>query len=358
LGNAIMQKVPEVLKKEIPGIKNVFGSIKEDIRRIRNRNKIENIWFYIDNNISNWNLESENFITDFKYGKENIKLVVIDKLEYSDNKQNIITAIKTGGWAEFYADKNKYDRLKPICQIQLKDNSFITYYAEKFENAIDKNWGNTLKVFRVENSNNLELEKISIELPTDKIYEVKLELDHEIKSTNFARIFLDEVKKEFDIESLMANQKYDIVYSDRYLRSPFACMLLIQFLSEFRRILNLDINSLLVKVSDFTEYKGGKLLFHNYQNSDIRNKKLIELAKEYQLPIDLSSKNLPHYRFFQFKNDKKTIIIRPDGGIEHGWHLATKVYDNNINELEPIYIRKAVDYPILYTVIIEKLVYG
>lgn len=354
LGNAIKQTIPESFKNDMPGIKNVFGSIKEDIRRVRNRNNIDKIWFFVDGKVANWNLENENFITDFKFRKENTKFVIKDKLEFEENKQNIFTAIKMQGWAEFYLDKSIHNKLKPVCQIQLKDSSFITYYAEDFENSIDNNWGDTSKGFRLDQSKKLLMEKLIIELPTDRVYEIKLEPIHEFSSNKLAEIFLKEVKKEIDIEALLNKQQFDVVYSDRYLRSPFACLLLVQFISELQKKLNLKLNLLEVKVSDFEEYKKGRLIFHNYQNSDLRNEKLRELAKEYQLPLKLSSENLPHYRYFQFRNKELVITVRPDGGIEHGWHVSNRLYDNRIDKSIDIKIKKGVDYPILYTMIIEK----
>ena len=115
-----------------------------------------------------------------------------------------------------------------------------------------------------------------------------------------------------------------------------------------------NINSFEVKVTPFTEYKQSRMIFHNYSNSDIRDEKLIGMAKINQLPISISCEKLPHYRYFRFKSDNVTIIIRPDGGIEHGWHASSSVYNTNIKGDKSIDIKKGVDYPILYSLIIEK----
>ena len=68
------------------------------------------------------------------------------------------------------------------------------------------------------------------------------------------------------------------------------------------------------------------------------------------------SDSIPHYRFFEFKNDKVKIIIRPDAGVEHGWRLKDSHidYDENIALDESLEIIKINNHKILYTISIEK----
>ncbi len=355
LQNAIKQTVPDVYKKEIPKLKSIMGSIKEDIRRTKNRNDIEKIWFFIDNKVSDWDLENERFIMDFK-DRSDIKFVIDNKLELANDDQNLLTAIKIQSWAEFYIDKNEYGKLKPLCQIQLKNGSYIIYYSEIFEKTLNKSWGNSVNgyIYKADNNSRLNFEKISIDLPKDKMYEIQIEEGAELKSNELAKLFFDKIKSQIDLEPLMKNKNFDITYSDKYLKSPFACLLLIQFIKELQNLIGFNINSLEVKVTSYEEYKPGKMIFHNYSNADIRDERLKEMAKINQLPISLSSGKLPHYRYFEFKNEDITITIRPDGGIEHGWHATSSVYNTNISGDKNIDIKKSVEYPLLYSLIIEK----
>jgi len=356
LQNAIKQTVPDIYIEEIPGLKSIMGSVKEDIRRAKNRDDIDEIWFFIDNKVSDWDLENEHFITDFKNEFEKIKFVVDDKLEFNKNEQNILLAIQIQNWAEFYLDKNKYGKLKPLCQIKLKNGSYIIYYSEKFEKTLNKKWGNSASgyTFLADENNRLNFEKISVGLPKEEMYEIQIKDVKELKSNELAKLFLDEIKSKIDLEPLMRNKDFDITYSDRYLKSPFACLLLIQFVKELENLIGFNINSFEVKVTSYTEYKPCKMIFHNYSDSDIRNERLREMARISQLPISLLVEKLPHYRYFEFKNENITITIKPDGGIEHGWHAASSIYNVNINGNNSIDIIKSVDYPILYSLIIYK----
>ena len=353
LHSAIKQTVPDIFQKEIPNLKSIMGSIKEDIRRTKNRNDIEKIWFFIDNKVSEWDLENELFIMDFK-DRSDIKFVVDNELELANDDQNLLTTIKIQSWAKFYLDKNEYGKLKPLCQIQLKNESYIIYYSEIFEKTFNKSWGNSVNGYKVYKNNQLKFEKISIDFPKEKMHDIQIETIKELKSTELSKLFLDEVKTKTDLESLMKTKNFDIIYSDRYLKSPFSCLLLVQFIKGLQNLINFNINSFEVKVTPFTEYKQSRMIFHNYSNSDIRDEKLIGMAKINQLPISISCEKLPHYRYFRFKSDNVTIIIRPDGGIEHGWHASSSVYNTNIKGDKSIDIKKGVDYPILYSLIIEK----
>ena len=152
----------------------------------------------------------------------------------------------------------------------------------------------------------------------------------------------------------MQSQSFDIVYSDRYLKSPFSALLLIQFVKGLEKELNFTVNSFKVKVQHFNQYQYPNKLFHNYYNSQDRNEelKIIAETNNYQ-NILIKTERLPHYRFLEFKNNNKTITIRPDGGVEHGWYIVGISNYSGLTGNEEIKIRKGVNYPILYSIIVK-----
>lgn len=356
LEKAVQQIVPVDFKTIIPNLKSVLGSIKEDIRRVKYRNNIDEIWFFIDNKISDWDVDNSIFITDFKRNFEKVKFVVNKQLEYSNDDQNRITAIQISSWAEFYLDKNNYDKLKPLCQIQLKDGSFIIYYSESYDNSLSEKWGISSNgyIYKTDNINYLKFERISILLPSSKIQEIFLSTTGIIKSTGLAEVFINEVKNKIDLKSIMQNQKFDIVYSDRYLKSPFSCLLLIHFIKGLQKELNFDINTIKINVQEFQEYNSPYKMFNNYLNSSDRDKQLVTISKNNQIQnVLIENCKPPHYRFLEFRNADKSIIIRPDGGIEHGWFISGANYYVNLTGNEIVNIKRGVDYPILYSIIIK-----
>jgi hypothetical protein len=355
LEKAVQQTVPKEFKTIMPNLKSVLGTIKEDIKRVKYRNDIDKIWIFIDNNISNWDIDNSNFINDFKKNFDKINLVVNKPLEYSNDDQNRITAIKISSWADFYLDKNDYSKLKPLCQIQLKDNSFIIYYSESYDNSLSEKWGISSSgfIYKTDDKNYLKFEKITVSLPENKINEIFLISTNIIKSNELAKAFLFEASSKVDLKSIMQNQKFEIVYSDRYLKSPLSCLLLIQFIQGLQKELNFQTNSLNIEVQTFNEYNRPNRLFDNYYNSSDRDTELKIIAKNNQIQnITIQNGKPPHYRFLSFKNNAKTIILRPDGGIEHGWFVVGSMPYSTLLGSEIINIRKGVDYPILYSVVI------
>ena len=358
LQNAIKQTVPKYLENEILGLKSVMGTVKEDIRRVKNRKDVDEIWFFINNKVSDWDLKNERFITDFKNKNDKVKFVVSNQLDFNNNDQNRITAIQIQDWAEFYLDKNEYGKLIPLCQIKLKDGMHIIYYSEKFENSFNEKWGVASNgyIYKTDNKDYLQFKKLSIDLPKGNIHDIYLDPEDNFMSKDFAKIFINEVKKKTDLKSIMKNQNFDIVYSDRYLKSPFSCLLLVQFIKGLQKNIGFNISKLEVKVTDFDNERNPQRIFHNYSSPNIRDDKLKIIATNNQLSdIIITSESLPHYRFFEFKNDKISIIIRPDGGIEHGWHCINPIFQINLTGNENVIIRKGVDYPVLYSLIIEQM---
>jgi hypothetical protein len=157
----------------------------------------------------------------------------------------------------------------------------------------------------------------------------------------------------------MQNQSFDIKYVDRYLKTPMGCVLMVQFIKKLSSELDFFIDGLTFEGQDFTEDRYPRLLFHNFENADDRNDAVIVFAKHLGIPNPRSvNAHLPHYRYFEFTNKNIKIIIRPDGGIEHGWFLndaTNKRYTRSTSARDSFLIaKKDKDKRLLYTISIEK----
>ena len=200
-------------------------------------------------------------------------------------------------------------------------------------------------------------QKIEIGLPPIEMFEIKLSPDRNIKSPELAILFLEEVNKlnSVDLKSIMSDQFFDIVYSDRYLKSPFSCLLLVQFIAALKKKFNFTLGNLNVEVEDFYEERNPIFIYQNYLTSFERNDELKSFAKNNGIEnININIGKRPHYRYFEFKNKQLSIIIRPDAGIEHGWRCVSNKNYSNLTGNEIFEMWKYVNYPILYTVVIEQ----
>ena len=362
LEQAVQQTVPEELKSIFPNLESVLGTVREDIKRINYRGDIKRIWFYIDNNVENWDLENASFITDISRGnKKDIFFVFNENINFSENDSNKITALhlQIRNHAKFYLDQSTYQKLYPISKIQLNDGSFIIYYSEKFNNSLNEKWGiaDTGYIFKTIDDGGLNLIELNLNeyLLNHNHHDIYLSPSDILTSQNLATFFIEEANQKLKLIDIMQNQAFDIIYSDRYLKSPFANLLLIQFIKGLSIKLNFSVNRIDVKVEKFNELKDPYKLFHNYANERNRDRELIAIANHngFQNFSVNSNERLPHFRFLTFKNNHKTITIRPDGGIEHGWHIVGSGSYKGLTGSEEISIRKASNHPILFTIVVD-----
>ena len=157
----------------------------------------------------------------------------------------------------------------------------------------------------------------------------------------------------------MKQQSFQVCYSDRYLKTPFGCILMVQFIERLRQSLNFRIDSFVFKGQDFVEDKSEPyFLFHAFQNANDRNLAVVRFAQQLQIPnASAENSQLPHYRYFEFVNDNLTVTIRPDAGVEHGWSLSPisrRVYDGLTKSSDVFKIQKRDNNNLLYTISIRK----
>src|SRR5690606_17213169 len=121
--------------------------------------------------------------------------------------------------------------------------------------------------------------------------------------------------------------------------------------------LDFSIESFAFKGQGFRSDRTAYLITHDFSDSEERNERLVDFAAA--LDIDNASaidqEKLPHFRFFEFKNDSIRVIIRPDGGIEHGWTTKNRVSYNSANTAHNLPILKRDGIPLLFTIAVEQL---
>jgi hypothetical protein len=340
----------------------VIGSIQDNIYKLKYFQGIEKIWFYVDSAIEDWNIEtgenSANIISDFLQQEQiSTNLIFSEELKFKNEKQNKITAFKVNSRAAFFTDNNLYRSLKPVCQIMLTNHEYIIFYAENFVNSFAQNWGDTEAAYysmRRDDSVLDSLENMELSLLDKDTHEVKFENFISFNSTQLAKNLL-KIDFENFLSSNLSERSFEITYSDRYLKSPFSCLLFIQFIKGLSEELKFDIVSLTVAVSSFFNERQPQKITHNFLDSNMRNKAIKKYAMKNNFDsiiINTVSKNdLPHYRFFEFRdtNSNRKVYIRPDGGVEHGWSCYSSKDPHSLVGDEKLVINKSVPYPILYT---------
>jgi len=363
LNKATSVTVPPEYSNLYPTLKVAIGGIKEEIHRLSYANKITEIWMYGAANISEWALEEMPFIKKLR-DKINFNFV-LDDADAGFNTQDKISLIQSPAWPNILKKTSSDNQLlKTICFIQTTDGEVLEYLTENFERTFNQHWGNSNSGFIYKNSFGVlqDFDRQNILIDEQSVFEVRLDENNPIQSNEIVDLLLSKLEGKIDLKGLMNNQSFKVEYYDRYLKTPFGCILMTQFINRLGELLSFEIDSFNFKGQEFKEDRQPKYLYHSFNNSDVRNESVIELAEQLKISnISAANEYLPHYRYFEFTSKNIKVIIRPDAGIEHGWFCAGDNRSEEILFTEPldasnkIKILKNTRNDILYTVSIEKL---
>ncbi len=248
---------------------------------------------------------------------------------------------------------------------QLEDGNYRHYFAVSFSSNPDINWGNSESTVYLATEQDLPLAKadlITLALPTSNNAEIKLNIEGDFKASELSSKFLEFLQSEnsellTSIQKSMQGKRFEVSYTDKYLKTPSGILLLYNFLDNLSKKLEFSVESINLNLSNYynNDYMSPYLMFQDYGKSDLRDVDLRKVLSRITEDIVISDENLTHYRYFEFKCDAFKLIIRPDGGVEHGWRISgdakylTNLFNNNL------LFYKFVNYDIIYYVSIENL---
>ena len=356
----------------------LIGSLSNEINRAISTGRVYEIHFYIDNLIEEWDPAYWNYRIISENSYFEIKLIVREPIEFGQDQQLFdnrlrINSIET--WAKVLIDSQNYNGVKPVCRIVF-DNHSKLYFATDFDDSFNQNWSKNTVIFKVDQSNlphfeEIQYPEINFELNQDGTRVYEFYLSHILTSIKNVGIkILDQIELKVNLKDLLDNKTVKIVYSDRNLRSPLGCLILIELIGELERRFNLTIDRIQIKILEFENDRYVSRLRDNFNDEDQLKDFLERINEEYlnlnqnsELPefilhaIEQSNRqNLSHSRHLEITcNDGGVVDIRPDGGVEYGFREISRNYDlssdyKKLRELSiETYIRN-----ILYYVTISK----
>lgn len=162
------------------------------------------------------------------------------------------------------------------------------------------------------------------------------------------------------LKSILNNKKVKITFSDKYVNSALASLMLVYLIKEVRDTFKLNIQSITLRLDSGHRYCTNdrfgdntyiNLNFDTPESADEYTEKLFDNVLgiiPFRSHIDAG-----HHRWLRFETeDGKTLEIRPDHGISGGWKSSSKymnldslggmteVYKDNIDILYYIIIKK------------------
>ena len=136
------------------------------------------------------------------------------------------------------------------------------------------------------------------------------------------------------MQDILKDQHVSVNFSDAYVNSALAGMILTYMIAEIRDLFSCKIDNVTLQLeshkrnigSDYNDYQP---ISRNFADEESCNKFLHDQFEDV-LGIDYDEKpNTKHHRWLRFTSPKGTLEIRPDHGIDGGWF--TRVTYNDLN---------------------------
>ena len=146
-------------------------------------------------------------------------------------------------------------------------------------------------------------------------------------------IIKDSTKIDF-MQEILTGQHVSVNFSDAYVNSALAGLILTYMIAEIRDLFNCSIDDVTLQLEsrkrniggDFNDYQS---ISRNFADENTCNEFLKDLFEEV-LGVDYREDiNTKHHRWLRFTSSKGTLELRPDHGIDGGWF--TRVTYNDLN---------------------------
>ncbi len=354
--------ISDNIKNSYADAKRMLGSIKQELIKLNYVSKIKEVWLLVHPNVQNWDLDSILFLENLK--SKAVVNIVFEDAPLITSSQDVMTIIQLAAWCKFWIQESNLNKeLKTISFIELQDETYIQYFVNDTVNLnLDNNWGesNNGELYKVNTVKFVDFQPFNIDklISTSNVSEAYLNTNSYLCSINLADEVLNKLSGNLDLKQRMQSKKFNVLYSDRYLKTPFACLLMLQFLNRLQEVLNFEIADFTFYGQKFYNERMPQKLFHEFKDFESRDSYLKSFSYELDATaVQVLSDSIPHYRFFEFSNQDTKIIIRPDAGIEHGWKLKDNTFKiEDIKSLNTGFdIIKMNNHPILYTVSVEDI---
>ncbi|MCQ6958306.1 DEAD/DEAH box helicase [Mucilaginibacter aquariorum] len=359
LKRALSSQVPDAISTAYPRTSVLASEIKAELGRLADHGKLQEVRLVGTADFQNWELDRLQLISKLRGRRIKVNFV-LEQVLGQWSIQDKMTLIQLEEWASCA----QYDPLvaaplQTICEVILQGGEVVSYLAADFERNFDEHWGRAdiSAIYKYPGATIASLKPILVRIDEQQVQIANMNVSGPITSDAIAAELL-KLLPSMGLEDRMQGQTFAVSYYDRYLRTPLGCMMTVQFVAGLRDRLAFRVSSFTFKGVDFEEDREPYIVSHNLQNALIRNELMEEFAADCGLSNVLAENDsLPHFRYFEFRNEKLKVIIRPDAGIAHGWYPSGpgKTFSTRTNGSTIVTINKKDNDPLLYTVSVENV---
>ena len=356
---------------------------------IENANKkdVSKIRIFIDGDISKWSIENfklYNELRNLSMLKKEIEFIVSNYKATGEIDFDLFIHAQFKSWAKLYvldSTPQKFSSVTPLYQCINEDNTMISCFKHPDKNFLELSENESFEsidpIYITEKSFNPLISELKPpKLPsslnsfytTDSFIKVQ-----EIGLSSFGKFIFEDANQALDKEfpggllKYLENQSVEVIYSDRYLKSPFGAFLLYEMLFYLKKAVNVKYNRMTFLTesvsSDFRNPTSTIMnSASNWQSDEARTNFLTKIIPSLEVKL-LEKKEIAHYRYMKLLTKDLIITIRPEGGFEHGWQLKTFhntafPFNGDLNAMwnsfdehhKHCLISAKYNYPILYSV--------
>lgn len=313
--------------------KKVVGTVKTDLARFHSKKQIKSVTLLVDSDtIDRWDVENFILLNQLKIHGVVIQLAFRGQPQALTIEQKLtLLQVKAllGITTLTFIDNYNIDNLLHVASVNLNIGTVYNYYSENFDATLNENWGNSDNNFtyRQQAIEPINLNSFELNFDVQNVFETFIPTPNiPIDSDKIFDLFLEKLPQNAvdKLQENLEDQNVTITYSDRYIMSPFGCLLLIHFISRIKNKYNINILKLniILKNMNNRDMNNARYINLNFPSDNERSAFLTRITDhcELQSPEIITDRILPHYRYMKIENNQgNTITIRPDAGIEHGW---------------------------------------
>ena len=138
------------------------------------------------------------------------------------------------------------------------------------------------------------------------------------------------------IEDILKDQRVTVNFSDAYVNSALAGIILAYMIKEVRDLFNCTIDNITLQLDSYRRnWDGGfnnyNPIFKSFEDGDACNEFLENIFNDVLDTDYIESPNVKHHRWLKFTSPKGSVELRPDHGIDGGWFTRTRYCDIEYN---------------------------
>nr|WP_246200094.1 DEAD/DEAH box helicase [Maribacter luteus] len=358
---AIDNELPDELKGGKRKVSSIFGSLRDEVKRLNYHYGIKEMNIHLNNSITYWDIESLDWLENLKRDRIKINLVIEEEIEYSNNQEKLSIYLLSHNYVLKKGIGSQIYNHNLHLSIILENNTEINYVSTGAYANLDTKWGNGAqeKFYKIEDIAISDFKSFDLpDLTSSNLFESRIStIPVNSNSNDLAQIMSSNLNNLNELVTKIKERTFEVAYFDKYNQSEFSLRLLLQFINQIRKVWSIDISKLKVHLagSDFRSFNYPEYIIHNYKELDDYLYDLNELSKNFDFEITFNEEHrLPHYRYFAFTSENTSFSIRIDAGIAHGLKPVDRLtsYDMKMDN-QSFKIRKDVSHDIIYNISID-----